>query len=175
MNSQLRLTLKGRMPAVAESAWIAPTAVLAGDVRIRERVSVFYNAVLRADLNEIHIGVATNVQDGAVVHSDPGHPVRLGSGVSIGHGAVLHGCVVEDNCLIGMNSTVLNGAIIGSGSLVAAGALVPEGMCVPPGSLVAGVPGKVRRRLTEAEQADIRDNAATYEGLAAEHGHATST
>lgn len=173
MNSQ-RLTLSGRTPAVADGAWIAPTAVLAGEVRIRERASVFYNAVLRADLDVIQIGEATNVQDGAIVHSDPGHPAHVGSRVSIGHGAVLHGCIVEDECLIGMNSTVLNGAVIGRGSLVAAGALVPEGMRVPPGSLVAGVPGKVRRQLTEAEQADIRDNAVRYEVLATEHSHATT-
>ncbi len=125
-----------------------------------ESASVFYGAVLRADIDAISIGDRSNVQDNVAMHVDRGVPLTIGSGVSVGHGAVVHGCTIEDDCLIGMGSTVLNGAVIGSGSLVAAGAVVLEGTVVPPGSLVAGVPGKVRRELTEAERHSITENAA---------------
>jgi carbonic anhydrase/acetyltransferase-like protein (isoleucine patch superfamily) len=108
------------------------------------------------------LGERSNLQDNVVVHGDPGAPARIGSGVSVGHGAVVHGCTIEDDCLIGMGATVLNRAVIGSGSLVAAGAVVLEDTVVPPGSLVAGVPAKVRRELTEEERAGIRRNADTY-------------
>jgi carbonic anhydrase/acetyltransferase-like protein (isoleucine patch superfamily) len=160
--SGLIITVGGKTPVVDAEAWIAPTATVIGDVRLAERSSVFYGAVLRADGDRIELGAGSNLQDNVVVHVDPGHPALIGSGVSVGHNAVLHGCTVEDDSLIGMNATVLNGAVIGTGSLVAAGAVVLEGTVVPPGSLVAGVPGKVRRSLTEEERAGIRRNAATY-------------
>jgi carbonic anhydrase/acetyltransferase-like protein (isoleucine patch superfamily) len=128
--------------------------------------------VLRADMESISIGDGSNVQDTAVVHADPGFPARIGDHVSIGHGAVLHGCTVEGGALIGMNATVLNGAVVGEGSLVAANALVPEGMRIPPGSLVAGVPAKVRRPLSQEETASCRRNAETYVGLTAKHSAA---
>ncbi|NQX36490.1 gamma carbonic anhydrase family protein [Herbiconiux sp. VKM Ac-2851] len=156
------ITVGGHTPSVDAEAWIAPTATVIGEVRLAERSSVFYGAVLRADGDRIELGAGSNLQDNVVVHVDPGHPALIGSGVSVGHNAVLHGCTVEDDSLIGMNATVLNGAVIGTGSLVAAGAVVLEGTVVPPGSLVAGVPGKVRRALTEEERAGIRRNAATY-------------
>ena len=124
---------------------------------------------MRADMEDISIGEGSNVQDTAVVHADPGHPARVGSRVSVGHGAVLHGCTVSDGALIGMNATVLNGAIIGAGSLVAANALVLEGTEVPPGSLVAGVPAKVRRPLTPEEIEHCSQNAATYPTLTLKH------
>jgi len=167
------VTIEGRTPSVEASAWIAPTAVLVGEVTIAAGASVFYGAVVRADTDTIVLGAGSNLQDNVVVHCDAGRPTTIGSGVSVGHGAVLHGCTIEDDCLIGMNATVLNGAVIGTGSLVAAGAVVLEGTIVPPGSLVAGVPAKVRRELGEAEADGIRRNAQTYLRLSGEHRVAT--
>ncbi|NYF11265.1 carbonic anhydrase/acetyltransferase-like protein (isoleucine patch superfamily) [Leifsonia sp. AK011] len=164
----------GSTPSLPESAWAAPTATLIGAVTLGERASVFYGAVLRADSDTISLGEGSNLQDNVTVHCDAGKPTRVGSGVSVGHGAILHGCTVEDDCLIGMGATVLNGAVIGAGSLVAAGAVVLEGTVVPPGSLVAGVPGKVRRELSEEERAGIRSNAKHYLELAAAHREANS-
>ena len=130
---------------------------------------MFYGAVLRADSESITLGPGSNLQDNVVVHVDHGVPTTIGAGVSVGHGAVVHGCTVEDDCLIGMNATVLNHAVIGRESLVAAGALVLEGTVVPPRSLVAGVPAKVRRELSDEEVAGIRRNAETYRTLSAKH------
>ncbi|WP_400995970.1 gamma carbonic anhydrase family protein [Agromyces sp. GXQ0307] len=149
-------------PELEPSAFVALGAVIVGQVRLRARSSVWYNAVLRAEAEPITLGERSNLQDGVVCHVDAGYPVTVGAGVSVGHRAVLHGCTVEDDCLIGMGATILNGAVIGRGSLVAAGAVVLEGTVVPPGSLVAGVPGKVRRELTADEQAGIRRNAEAY-------------
>lgn len=165
----MRRSIFGTEPAVHDEAWVAPGAVLVGDVRLHARASVFYGSVLRADRDRIEIGEGSNLQDGVVVHGDPGRPTVVGRGVSVGHRAVLHGCTIEDDCLIGMSATVLNGAVIGAGSLVAAGAVVLEGTIVPPGSLVAGVPAKVRRELSEEEREGIRQNAATYLMLSAAH------
>ncbi|NNG88808.1 gamma carbonic anhydrase family protein [Streptomyces sp. NHF165] len=133
---------------------------------------LWYGAVLRGDADAITLGAGSNIQDNCTVHADAGFPAVIGSGVSVGHNAVLHGCTVEDDVLIGMGATVLNGARIGTGSLIAAQTLVPQGMEVPPGSLVAGVPGKVKRELTEEEQAAVRFNAAAYVDLAAQHREA---
>ena len=158
------IALGDKTPQVADTAWIAPTAVLAGSVRLGEGASVWYGAVLRADNEPITIGARSNVQDNCVFHVDQGKPVLLGEGVSIGHSAVVHGATIEDHVLVGMHATVMNGAVIGTESLIAAGALVTEGMVVPPRSLVAGVPAKVRRELTEAEIAKLHQNAEIYEG-----------
>jgi carbonic anhydrase/acetyltransferase-like protein (isoleucine patch superfamily) len=163
----------GSSPAVHETAWVAPNATLVGRVTLGERSSVFYGAVLRADVDSITIGADSNLQDAVTVHCDAGKPTSVGARVSVGHGAILHGCTVEDDCLIGMGATVLNGAVIGAGSLVAAGAVVLEGTIVAPGSLVAGVPAKVRRELTEDERAGIRSNAAHYLEISAGHREAT--
>lgn len=165
---------EGHAPGISDTAWVAPTAVVIGQVTLAAGSSVFYGAVLRADGDTIHLGEGSNLQDNVVVHVDEGRPTRIGSGVSVGHGAVLHGCTIEDDCLIGMSSTVLNGAVIGAGSLVAAGAVVLEGTVVPPGSLVAGVPAKVRRALADEERASLRTNAATYLRLSAAHAAATA-
>jgi carbonic anhydrase/acetyltransferase-like protein (isoleucine patch superfamily) len=165
----MRRAIFGHEPLVDSDAWVAPGAVLIGQVRIHARASVFYGAVLRGDRDRIELGEGSNVQDNVTVHGDPGMPTIVGSGVSVGHNAMLHGCTVEDDCLIGMSATVLNGAVIGRESLVAAGAVVLEGTVVPPRSLVAGVPAKVRRALTEEEVAGIRRNAETYLMLSAEH------
>ena len=158
------IALEDKIPQVADTAWIAPTAVLAGSVVIGDGASVWYGTVLRADNEPITIGARSNVQDNCVFHVDQGKPVLLGEGVSIGHSAVVHGATIEDHVLVGMHATVMNGAVIGTESLIAAGALVTEGMIVPPRSLVAGVPAKVRRELTEAEIAKLHHNAEIYEG-----------
>jgi len=162
-------------PVLDPTTWLAPNATVVGQVRLHARSSVFYGAVLRGDMAEIVVGRGTNLQDLVVVHTDTGFPALIGLGVSVGHAAVVHGCTIENHCLIGMNATVLNGALIGTGSLVAAGAVVLEGTVVPPRSLVAGVPAKVRRPLTEAEQAHVRRNAEIYETLAAGHRAAVLT
>jgi carbonic anhydrase/acetyltransferase-like protein (isoleucine patch superfamily) len=160
-------------PRVNESAFVAAGAVLVGNVSLAENASVWYNAVLRAEAEPIRIGQGSNLQDNVSCHVDAGFPLTVGRDVSVGHGAVLHGCTVEDGTLVGMAATVLNGAVIGAGSLVAAGAVVLEGTVVPPGSLVAGVPAKVRRDLTPDEIAGIRHNAQAYLGHAALHRLAT--
>lgn len=149
-------------PFIDSGAWIAPGVTLIGAVTIESGVSVWYGAVLRADQEQIDIGHDTNIQDGTIMHADPGRPLRIGNRVSVGHGAILHGCTVGDDVLIGMGATVLNGATIGAGSLVAAGALVLEGVAIPPRSLVAGVPGRVRRPITDEELADIVKNGQAY-------------
>ncbi|WP_101523163.1 gamma carbonic anhydrase family protein [Nocardioides houyundeii] len=157
------IALGDRSPVVPDSAWVAPNATLVGSVHLAEGASVFYGAVLRADNEPITIGPGSNVQDNCVFHVDAGKPLTLGAGVSVGHGAVIHGATVGDHVLVGMGATVMNGAVIGDEVLIAAGALVTEGMQVPPRTLVAGVPGKVRRELTEDEVARLHLNAAIYE------------
>lgn len=161
------LPFDGVAPAVHPDAWVAPNATLIGRVVLHERASVFFGAVLRADRDAIEIGADSNLQDLVTVHGDPGVPTTVGERVSVGHGAILHGTTVGDDCLIGMGATLLNRSVIGAESLVAAGALVLEGTQVPPRSLVAGVPAKVRRELTDAEIAGIRRNADTYLELSA--------
>lgn len=160
---------RGRRPAVAESAYIDPSAQVIGDVTIGERVSVWPNVSIRGDVNRIQIGDDSNVQDCSALHVDDDQPLTIGSGVVIGHAAIVHGCTVEDDCLIAMGSTILNGARIGRGSIVAAGALVVEGADIPPGSVVMGVPGKVRRQTTEEDLEAIRENAQSYVRLSREY------
>ena len=151
-------------PDVAGTAFVAPGAVLIGRVTIGAEASVWYGAVLRADRDTIVVGARSNVQDGCVLHADPGMPLSVGSDVTIGHNATLHGCTIEDLVLIGMGAIVLNGARVARHSIVAAGTVLTEGQQVPEGVLVAGVPGKVRRDVSEAERAEIERNAATYLG-----------
>ena len=160
-------------PHLAAGAWTAPTATLIGQVTMGEGASAWYGVVVRGDTTPIRIGARTNLQDNVVCHADPHAPLTVGDGVTVGHAAVLHGCTVEDGCLIGMSATVLNNAVVGAGSLVAAGALVTEGMVIPPGSLVAGVPAKVRRPLSDEEIAALPGSAATYERLRDVHRAAT--
>ncbi|HEX6615878.1 MAG TPA: gamma carbonic anhydrase family protein [Gemmatimonadales bacterium] len=137
-------------PRVDPSAFIAPSAVVMGDVTLGPRASVWYLSVLRGDMAPITIGADSNIQDGTIVHVDEGVPCTIGERVGVGHRVILHGCTVEDDSLIGMGSILLNGVRIGSGSVVAAGAVVPEGMQVPPGSLVMGVPGRIVRTVDAA-------------------------
>jgi carbonic anhydrase/acetyltransferase-like protein (isoleucine patch superfamily) len=149
-------------PKIDDDAFVAPTAVVVGAVSMGPRSSIWYGAVARADHEVIEIGEGSNVQDGSTLHSDPGFPLLVGRGVTVGHNVVLHGARVDDDVLVGMGSVVMNGAHIGAGSIVAAGAVVTPGTRVPPGSLVAGVPAKVMRQTTEADLEHIRGNAASY-------------
>jgi carbonic anhydrase/acetyltransferase-like protein (isoleucine patch superfamily) len=158
----MKIRLGEYSPDVHETSWIAPNATIIGRVTLGEQVGIWYNAVLRGDMDSITVGDRTNIQDGCVLHADPNTPLLVGSGVSVGHNAILHGCTIGDDVLVGMGATVLNGARVGSGSLIAANALIPQDAEIPPGSLVAGVPGKVRRALSDAEQDSIRHNAAMY-------------
>ena len=159
----MKIALSNRQPAVHPTAWVAENATLVGSVVLEEGASVWYGEVLRGDNEPIVVGKNSNVQDNCVFHVDPGKPLTLGEGVSVGHGAVVHGATVGNHVLIGMSATVMNGAVIGDEVLVAAGALVTEGMEVPPRTLVAGVPAKVRRELTDDEVLGLHRNAAVYE------------
>lgn len=170
----LLVTVAGATPSVAPTAWVAPGAVLAGNISVAAQASIWYNCVLRSEGEPIIVGERTNLQDGTICHVDAGLPLTLGSGVSIGHAVVLHGCTVADDVLVGMGSRILNGAVIGEGSLVAAGAVVLEGAVIPPHSLVAGVPARVHRSLSEEDVARIRRNAQVYLSHTAVHSAATS-
>lgn len=143
-------------------SWIAPTATVIGNVRLQANASVWFGAVLRGDNELIDIGENSNVQDGAVMHTDPGSPLTLGKNVTIGHNAMLHGCTVDDGSLIGINAVILNGARIGKHCIIGANALIGEGKVIPDGSLVMGSPGKVVRELTELQKQMIEAGAAHY-------------
>jgi carbonic anhydrase/acetyltransferase-like protein (isoleucine patch superfamily) len=156
-------------PEVARSAWVAPGAYVVGDVNLGEESSVWYGAVLRGDTEPIRVGARTNIQDGCVLHADPGYPAVVGDDCVVGHNAIVHGCVIEDGCLIGMGATILNGARIGEGSIVAAGALVPEGKEFPAKSLIVGIPAKGVREVTEEHTEDIARGVKTYVERAASH------
>jgi carbonic anhydrase/acetyltransferase-like protein (isoleucine patch superfamily) len=159
----------GVAPQLAEGAWAAPSADLIGDVRLGARASVWFGAVIRADNTPILIGEDSNLQDGAIGHSDPGFPLTVGARVTVGHQAILHGCTLKDDCLIGMGARILNGAVIESDSLVGAGALVTEGKTFPLGSLIVGSPARAVRQLTEAEKQALRVSAAHYAEKAARY------
>ena len=159
-------------PSLAPGAWAAPSADLIGDVRLGARASVWFGAVIRADNTPIIIGEESNIQDGAVGHSDPGAPLTIGDRVTIGHQAILHGCTVGDGALIGMGARVLNGAIIGEKCLVGAGALVTEGKSFEPGMLIVGSPARALRRLSEQELAVLELSAAHYAEKAAHYAEA---
>lgn len=159
----------GFTPRIDPTAWVAPNATLIGNVTVEAHASVFYGAVLRADRDSIRVGPGSNIQDNVTMHTDLGLGLEVGSRVSVGHGAILHGCVIGDDCLIGMGSTILNGGVIGAGSLIAANALVLEYTSVPPGSLVMGVPAKALRSLTPEEQAGLIENARRYAEVAQAH------
>jgi carbonic anhydrase/acetyltransferase-like protein (isoleucine patch superfamily) len=156
-------------PEVAETAWIAPGAYVIGDVHLGGESSVWYGAVLRGDTEPIRIGARTNIQDGCILHTDPGYPAIVGEGCVIGHNAVVHGCEIGNNCLIGMDATILNGAKIGEGSIVAAGAVIPEGREFSPQSLIVGIPAKRVGDVSEEQAADIERGAGVYVERAATH------
>lgn len=161
--------LDGLKPTLGEGAWAAPSADLIGDVRLGDRSSVWFGAVIRADNTAILIGEESNVQDGAVGHSDPGAPLTIGRRVTIGHQAILHGCTVGDGALIGMGARVLNGALIGANCIVGAGALVTEGKTFEPGMLIVGSPARIVRQLTDQELRMLELSAAHYAEKAARY------
>jgi carbonic anhydrase/acetyltransferase-like protein (isoleucine patch superfamily) len=167
--SALILPYDGVHPTIDPSAWVAPNATVIGAAKLEAESSVYYGAVVRADMAEIRLGAGSNLQDNVVVHTDTGRPSIIGRGVSVGHLAVIHGCTLDDQVLVGMGATVLNGAQIGTGSLVAAGTVVLEGTVIPPRSLVAGVPGKVRREMSAKEVEKVIQNAQDYLDLTTVH------
>jgi carbonic anhydrase/acetyltransferase-like protein (isoleucine patch superfamily) len=165
--------VNGKTPAIHETAWVAPGAVVVGDVSIGGDASVWYGCVLRGDDEAIVVGEGCNVQDGCVLHADPGSPCVLEAGVSLGHRAVVHSAHVGTGALIGIGAVVLNDARIGPGAFVAAGAVVLPGTRVPPGVLVAGVPGKVRRDVTDEERAGMVRRVESYKAAARSHAGAS--
>lgn len=163
------IVIDGVAPVIHEDAFVAPGVTLIGDVHLKRGASVYYGSVLRAERSSITIGEDSNVQDNTVMHADPGKPVVVGDRVSIGHRALIHGCIIEDDVLVGMSATVLNRAHIGSLSLIAAGAVVLEDAVIPPRSLVAGVPGRVRREMQETDIERVLRNADSYTAITALH------
>ena len=172
MSGGILLPLGDKQPDVAPSAFVAPGVYVIGTVYLGQESSVWYGAVLRGDTEPIQIGARTNVQDGCVLHADPGYPVIVGEGCVIGHKAVVHGCQVGDGCLIGINATVLTGAEIGEGSIVAAGAVIPEGRKFPARSLVVGVPARRFGEVTEEQARNIARGVRTYIERVATHREA---
>ncbi|MEI8284251.1 MAG: gamma carbonic anhydrase family protein [bacterium] len=158
-----------RKPDIAAAAFVATDAQIIGDVRLGKDSSVFYGAVLRGDIESIHIGEATNVQDGCIIHLADDLGARLGAWCTIGHAAIIHACTVGDECLVGMKAVILDGAEIGDQCLIAAGALVTQRMKIPPRSMVMGTPAKVVRTLNAAEIVALRQSAEKYKIVAAAH------
>ncbi|GAB4172844.1 MAG: gamma carbonic anhydrase family protein [Rhodocyclaceae bacterium] len=155
-------SLGERSPVCDPASWIAENATVIGSVVLRAGASVWFNAVVRGDRDLITIGEDSNIQDGAVLHTDPGIPLAIGRAVTVGHLAMLHGCTIGDGCLIGIQATVLNRAVIGGHCLIGAKTLIPEGKLIPERSLVVGVPGKVVRELTDEEVAALEASARGY-------------
>lgn len=169
------LSYRGAQPTIAPDAFVAPTAVVAGDVTIESGASIWFGAVVRAECAPIRIGARTNVQDNCTIHTDEGAPAVIGEDCSLGHNAVLHGAILGDRVLVGMHATVLNNAEVGADCIVGAGSLVAERKRVEPGQLVLGVPGKAARTLTDAERERILTGARHYQEFAAEYRLALSS
>ena len=164
----MEIKLKGRpAPDLTRAAYVAPTAAVAGDVTVGEGSSIWFGAAIRGDGHPIRIGRFCNIQDNAVLHADEEYAITLGDYVSVGHGAIVHGCRLEDSVLVGMNATLLNGVQVGEGSLIAAGALVPENTLIPPHCLVMGVPARVKGPLTPQQREIVAANWKEYEKLSA--------
>lgn len=164
------LAYQGKTPRVGNNVFIAPTAVVIGDVTIDDGASIWYGAVIRGDLASIHIGRDTNIQDNCTIHVDRDRPAVIGASVVVGHNAVVHGCTIEDLCLIGINAVVLNCARIRRGSIVAAGAVVLEDQIVGPLELAAGMPARIRKQLPGTMTETIRHDADIYTELARDYG-----
>lgn len=154
--------LGDRVPHFGEGSWIAENATVIGQVEAGRNVSIWYNVVIRGDNDPITIGDNTNIQDGSILHNDDGVPLKIGSNVTVGHMAMLHGCTIDDGTLIGINAVVLNHAVIGKDCIIGANALIPEGKVIPDRSLVVGSPGRIIRELSDEDIAGIRTNAANY-------------
>jgi|TARA_B110000211_G_scaffold199135_1_gene229388 carbonic anhydrase/acetyltransferase-like protein (isoleucine patch superfamily) len=153
---------EGHTPKLDPNSWVASNSVIIGKVELKKDSNIWFNVTLRGDVEPITVGEGSNVQDGSVVHSDPGCPVIIGKNVTIGHLVMLHGCVIEDDCLIGIGSTILNKAKIGKNSIIGANALVTENKVIPERSLVLGSPGKIVRQVTDEEIKSIKENAEHY-------------
>ena len=156
---------KGKKPVIGNNVFIAPTAVIIGDVTLEDNASVWFGAVLRGDMAPITVGENANIQDNCTLHVDYDTPVVIGDNVTVGHNAVVHGCTVEDHSLIGIGATVLNNARIGKGAVVAAGSVVREGQVVEPWTLVAGIPAKLKKMLEELSPGEIRLPVKNYLAL----------
>ena len=154
--------LENKKPKNSGENWVAPNATVIGDVTLEKNTSIWFNATLRGDIENIYVGEGSNIQDGSVVHTDPGCPAVIGKNVTVGHLVMLHGCIIEDDCLIGIGSTILNKAKIGKYSIIGANALVTENKIIPERSLVLGSPGKVVRQVTDEEIKHIKENAEHY-------------
>lgn len=154
--------LANQTPDIASDAYIAPGAVLVGSITMESSSSVWFGVVIRADNDQVKIGVGSNIQDNSAVHVDPGYPVIIGNGVTVGHSVMLHGCTIGDNSLIGIGSTLMNGSVIGQNCLVGAGALITEGKVYPDGSLIIGAPAKVIRALSDEEIAGLQRASQSY-------------
>jgi gamma-carbonic anhydrase len=156
------LPLGDQIPRIAEGAFVAPGAIVIGDVELGEGVSLWCNCVVRGDVEAIRIGAGTNVQDGSIVHADKGFPTVIGTEVAIGHAAIIHGCTIEDGAFVGMGAVVMNGAVIEAGAMLAAGALLSAGKRIPSGELWAGRPAKLMRALGEGDLQMMRENPKGY-------------
>lgn len=156
------VTINGYKPEYDENSFIAPNAALAGRIKLSKGVSVWFNVSARAEYADIFVDENTSIQDNAVLHVGPDHPLNIGKNVTVGHNAILHGCTVEDNVTVGMGAIVLNGAKIGEGSIIGAGSLIPQGKEIPPRSLVVGVPGKVIKQLDDKAVEGNLQNAKSY-------------
>lgn len=163
------LKFKEFSPNIASNAFIAPNSTVIGRCTIEENCSIWFNAVLRADVNEIRIGSGTNIQDGCVVHCDHDSSVNIGSNVTVGHSAIIHGCTIGSNTLVGMGATILDGAVIGENCIIGAGALITSGKQIPAGSMVLGSPGKIVRELTEEEKEGIKKSVDGYVSLSKDY------
>ena len=155
--------LEDKKPKNSGENWVAPNATIIGDVTLEKNSSVWFNAVIRGDNENIHVGEGSNVQDGSVLHTDPGCPLRIGKDVTIGHIVMLHGCTIGDNSLIGVGAVILNNAKIGKNCIIGAKALITENKEIPDNSLVVGAPGRVVRKLTDEEIGKITENAKHYQ------------
>ncbi len=154
--------LEKNVPEISADSWVAPNAIIIGKVKLEKNSSIWFNAVLRGDIEKIVIGENSNIQDGSVLHTDPGCPLTVGKGVTVGHMVMLHGCEISDDTLIGIGSTILNKAKIGKNCIIGANTLVTENKVIPDNSLVLGSPGKVIRKVTDDEIKAIRENAKHY-------------
>ena len=143
--------------------WVAPNATIIGDVTLEKNTSIWFNATLRGDIENIYVGEGSNIQDGSVLHTDPGFPLKIGKNVTIGHLVMLHGCTIEDNSLIGIGAVILNGAKIGKNCIIGANALITENKVIPDNSLVVGSPGKIVRQVSKEETKLITENAIHYQ------------
>ena len=162
-------SFNGNKPEIKENVFIAEGSKVIGNVVIEQGASIWFNTIVRGDLDSIKINKNTNIQENSTLHVDQDIPLNIGKNVTVGHGAILHGCSIQDNCIIGMGATILNKAVIGKNTIIGAGALIPENKKIPAGSLVLGVPGKVIRELNDEEIKEIRESADHYQELASKY------